>query len=127
MSLVCFCILWLCLIGSKYMKNLREMPYHKFSIPMYHLVKIGALLLLFCLIALIDFWPTETYHAQEVVLYPYEEVSQFDDKCNYQMNVSKTDIALYELFEVDFESNRDCLASRQPFNQLKANWIGLYT
>lgn len=112
MSLVCFCILWLCLIGSKYMKNLRAMPYHKFSIPMYHLVKIGALLLLFCLIALIDFWPTETYHAQEVVLYPYEEVSQFDDKCNYQMNVSKTDIALYELFKVDFESNRDCLASR---------------
>ena len=94
------------------MKNLRAMPYHKFSIPMYHLVKIGALLLLFCLIALIDFWPTETYHAQEVVLYPYEEVSQFDDKCNYQMNVSKTDIALYELFKVDFESNRDCLASR---------------
>lgn len=112
MSLVCLGILWLCLIGSKYMKNLRAMSYHKFSIPMYHLVKIGALLLLFCLIALIDFWPTETYHAQEVVLYPYEEVSQFDDKCNGKMNVSKTDIALYELFEVDFESNRDCLASK---------------
>ena len=29
-----------------------------------------------------------------------------------QSSGTKTDIALYELFEVDFESNRDCLASR---------------
>lgn len=64
------------------MKNLRERIYHKFSISLYHIIRILALLLIV------------------VVLSSQELIASIDDHDFEYPQITKTDLALYSMFNV---------------------------